>query len=227
MPIVAGCSSKNSSDTAGSATKPRRFLFLMPDGEPVRHETRPRRVREARAPGASNPRTMREARAHGAGHLEPKVEPQDDPNREHPPTPQTQLALVQPPAPAGPAAPAAIEEAFGTFWQTYPRREGKGTARTAFAKAVAKVGIARVLDGAARYAADPNLPERQLVPHPTTWLNGERWDDEPLPPRAGVRGQGQTRGQAAIDAYLGQRIAAPGRGVLHPPQPPTPKGLTR
>jgi hypothetical protein len=34
-----------------------------------------------------------------------------------------------------------------------------------------------------RYAADPNLPDKQFIPLPATWLNGDRWDDDPCPPR--------------------------------------------
>ena len=53
----------------------------------------------------------------------------------------------------------------------------------AFTKAARKVGAETVILGAKRYAADPNLPDRQFVPHPATWLNRGSWDDEPLPPR--------------------------------------------
>lgn len=73
---------------------------------------------------------------------------------------------------------------FADFWKTYPRRVGKGAARRAWAAAVRKTGDpAVVLVGARRYAADPNLPEPQFIPHPATWLNGERWADGPLPAR--------------------------------------------
>jgi hypothetical protein len=74
---------------------------------------------------------------------------------------------------------------FDEFWSTYPRREGKGAARTAFAKAVAKVETPSViLLGAERFAADPNR-EDGYTPHPATWLNQERWNDDPLPNRNG------------------------------------------
>lgn len=75
---------------------------------------------------------------------------------------------------------------FSEFWLVYPRREGRGKAETAFAKAVALVGAERVMAGARRFANDPNLPEdKSFIPHPATWLNQKRWDDEPLPARHG------------------------------------------
>ena len=72
---------------------------------------------------------------------------------------------------------------FLSFWQVYPRKAGKEAARRAFEKAVKSASVHEVLDGARRFAADPNLPEKQYIPHPATWLNAGRWDDEPLPAR--------------------------------------------
>ena len=46
-----------------------------------------------------------------------------------------------------------------------------------------------MLDGAVRLASDPNLPETQFIPYPSTWLNREGWNDEPYPDkvRAGAK----------------------------------------
>ena len=84
---------------------------------------------------------------------------------------------------------SAVNAAFDEFWGTYPNRLGKGEARRAFAKAVEQVGVQRVLDGVRRLAADPNLPPRQYVPRAATWLNQERWDDDPYPAREPVHAQ--------------------------------------
>lgn len=74
---------------------------------------------------------------------------------------------------------------FDEFWDAYPRKVGKKKARAKFAAAVKAAGDAqRVIDGAQRLAADPNLPEKRFIPHPTTWLERGGWDDEPLPGRA-------------------------------------------
>lgn len=73
---------------------------------------------------------------------------------------------------------------FDEFWSAYPRRVGKQKARGKFTAAVKRAGDARtVIRGARRLAADPNLPETQFIPHPTTWLERDGWEDDPLPPR--------------------------------------------
>lgn len=71
-------------------------------------------------------------------------------------------------------------EQFQIFWNTYPRKVGIANARKAFEKHAEKY-LAEMLDGAVRMASDPNLPETTFIPHPSTWLNREGWNDEPYP----------------------------------------------
>lgn len=75
------------------------------------------------------------------------------------------------------------DERFAMFWNIYPRKAGKQAAQRAFAKALNVATIETIIAGATRFAADPNLPPKQFIPHPATWLNGGCWDDEPLPDR--------------------------------------------
>ena len=83
----------------------------------------------------------------------------------------------------------SVNESFNEFWEVYPKHLQKGEARKAFFKAVQRVGDAdTILEGARRMAADPNLPVKQFIPYPATWLNRDGWDDEPFPPREGVPG---------------------------------------
>jgi len=70
------------------------------------------------------------------------------------------------------------DDLFEQFWAIYPRRIGKGSARTAFAKAAAKVIPETILQIAEQYAGKSDLPDLQFIPHPTTWLNQERWNDD-------------------------------------------------
>lgn len=69
-----------------------------------------------------------------------------------------------------------LEDQFNTFWRTYPRRISKGTARTAFAKAIRKTTLETILAAIEDYKRFK--PERIDYKHPATWLNGECWDDE-------------------------------------------------
>jgi len=70
--------------------------------------------------------------------------------------------------------------AFKSFWSAYPRRIGKGAARTAFAKACKYEDANVIIQGAMDYAkyCVESEAEMQFIPHASTWLNQERWDDE-------------------------------------------------
>lgn len=69
---------------------------------------------------------------------------------------------------------------FTEFWKIYPRKVGKADAKKAFIKALKKVDVTELIEGAQRLAADPNL-DIKYCPHATSWLNGERWADEAPP----------------------------------------------
>ena len=60
---------------------------------------------------------------------------------------------------------------------------GRKAAEKAYAKARREVPAGKLLVAVRRYAADPNLPGKEFIPHPATWLNEGRWDDDPLPER--------------------------------------------
>lgn len=73
-----------------------------------------------------------------------------------------------------------IEVEFETrFWPSYPRREDKGHARPAFKRARNKATLDLILAGVSRYADKVKGREKRFVCLPATWLNGERWLDEP------------------------------------------------
>lgn len=86
---------------------------------------------------------------------------------------------------------AAIESAFASFWHVYPRHTDKGSARRAWTAAVKKATPSVIIEGATRYANDPNRDEA-YTKHASTWLNAEAWDNPPLPPRAKPNGKAPT-----------------------------------
>jgi hypothetical protein len=90
-----------------------------------------------------------------------------------------------PSASTSPKPGADDDPQFVRFWAAYPRRIGKGQARRAWAKAVKGTDAEKIIEAASRFAADRGNQDPQFIPHPTTWLNGERWNDapDPLPPR--------------------------------------------
>lgn len=72
--------------------------------------------------------------------------------------------------------------AFEAFWRVWPRRQGKGAARRAFVNAVGRgVDPDTIIASAASYAQRCRDigKEAQFIPHPATWLNQERYDDDP------------------------------------------------
>ena len=82
-----------------------------------------------------------------------------------------------------------IHKLFARFWEIYPRKVGRAKAEIAFSKAL-KASVSgsgdiaeQIIAGAARLASDPNLPDKQFIPYPSTWLAREGWHDEPYPPR--------------------------------------------
>lgn len=89
-------------------------------------------------------------------------------------------------------------DAFDDFWAAYPKRQDKGHARTAWVKAVRKADVTVIVEGARQYGQDPNLPEPKFIPLAATWLNGERWEDGPLPDRRSAQG---------VDAKVSGHIA--------------------
>ncbi|MFF0821204.1 hypothetical protein ACFYUR_12535 [Micromonospora haikouensis] len=65
------------------------------------------------------------------------------------------------------------------FWEAYPRKTDKGHARKAWLKALRNGVDPGVLTRAAmQFRNHPKTPrDIKFVPHPTTWLNGERFND--------------------------------------------------
>lgn len=76
-----------------------------------------------------------------------------------------------------PSKKRAREDSFDIFWKTYPHKVGKGDARNAFVKAITRSDLLTMLDGVRRYIAS-KPPDRAWC-NPATWLNQDRWEDEP------------------------------------------------
>lgn len=79
--------------------------------------------------------------------------------------------------------PIVPQPTFDDFYEIYPVKKSKDAARRAWAKAIKRADPADIVDGARRFAGDPNLPEKQFIKHPATWLNGGCWEDDPEPQR--------------------------------------------
>lgn len=73
---------------------------------------------------------------------------------------------------------------FDEFWTTYPNKVNKQKARTSWNRLTDadKAAALRALPDHIGTWKDPNF-----IPHPTTWLNGRRWEDEIKPKHTGAR----------------------------------------
>lgn len=86
----------------------------------------------------------------------------------------------------------AKEEWFSRFWAAYPKKRNKARAKQAFfrIKKIEKVfPVMMQALGRQKASADWQKDGGQYIPLPTTWLNGERWEDveqvEVQPPAPG------------------------------------------
>jgi hypothetical protein len=74
--------------------------------------------------------------------------------------------------------PAKPSPEFDQFWISYPRKVGKEAARKAFTKAMTKTSTAKIMSGVEDLRLRVAGKDPQFTPHPATWLNDGRWDDE-------------------------------------------------
>jgi hypothetical protein len=69
---------------------------------------------------------------------------------------------------------------FSSFWRAYPRKIAKGDARKAWAQTKGlRPGLPAILGAiaCARSTEQWTIAGGKYIPHPSTWLRGERWDD--------------------------------------------------
>lgn len=74
---------------------------------------------------------------------------------------------------------------FWLFWQMYPRKIDKDRARRAWKKlSPARAMALAILEGLRLWKKCDQWQEERFIPHPTTWLNGRRWESTPPASRA-------------------------------------------
>jgi hypothetical protein len=76
---------------------------------------------------------------------------------------------------------------FDDFWAIYPRKVKKADALKAFKRARKTTDLEVILDAVKLYAKSVDGKEQSYVAHASSWLNGQRWEDEDVIP-AGAAG---------------------------------------
>ena len=103
------------------------------------------------------------------------------------------------PAIKPPKAPTKLptpryDELFKQFWEQYPRKTDKRKAEAAFIRLKPSDELVAQMIAALERQKQSDQWTRdggRFIPHPTTWLNGRRWEDEieaPRPPQNPTQG---------------------------------------
>jgi hypothetical protein len=71
-----------------------------------------------------------------------------------------------------------LSEAFEKAWRFYPRKIGKGAALKSFQKALKQIHGNELLSKIEEYSLAIGGSDIKYIPHLSTWLNQERWNDE-------------------------------------------------
>ena len=69
---------------------------------------------------------------------------------------------------------------FSLFWDSYPKKTGKGGAFTAWKRAKQRLEASVIVESVERHKLtdDWRKDGGQYIPHPQTWLNQRCWEDE-------------------------------------------------
>ncbi|MFI8394175.1 MULTISPECIES: YdaU family protein [Pseudomonas] len=91
------------------------------------------------------------------------------------------LTINQEPVDQKTPAQAPTEDLFPKFWKMYPNKKGKAAAEKAWKKLKVTADLfGQIAEGlAAQVVCEAWVKDGgQFIPHPATWLNGKRWEDE-------------------------------------------------
>ena len=67
---------------------------------------------------------------------------------------------------------------FSEFWDRYPRKASKAEAHKAYARAMKKIAHDDLMFALSERLPALEMKEQKFIPHASTWLNQERWNDE-------------------------------------------------
>lgn len=94
----------------------------------------------------------------------------------------------------------AREAEFEVFWSAYPRKEGKKKAKGVFEKVTTSLDILLEALERQKKSAQWSKDNGQFIPHPATWLNGKRWEDQPVMDAGIPKGASGALGEAELEA---------------------------
>lgn len=95
------------------------------------------------------------------------------------------------------------EEGFASFWDAYPRKEGRQKALEAFASVDAPLPLLLSALDAQKKSKQWQKDDGAFIPMPANWLNDRRWEDVPAPSAPAAR-QLDTDEQEAVRRMMTQ-----------------------
>lgn len=87
-----------------------------------------------------------------------------------------------------PIAPKQQQAAFAAFWDAVPHKIGKAAAEKAWRKLTPQDRVSARDNARAFYMWFSKTYPTASPVHPSTYLNGRRWEDEPIRPRTASTG---------------------------------------
>jgi hypothetical protein len=119
--------------------------------------------------------------AAGAETSQRRFSASDNPHRETAPLEdqggEDQTLLPLPP-PGGGRTPAP-PDLFDEFWAAYPRHISRKDAERAWVKACKLADPDKIVAAVRAYPFETDPARRTFIPYPATWLNRQRWNDDP------------------------------------------------
>ena len=91
-------------------------------------------------------------------------------------------------------------EDFERFWKEYPRKVNKQGALNAFLKIDEDIAVLLEALKNHKRSAQWTKDGGAFIPHPTTWLNQKRWEEELVPDQSIPKGASGTLGEAELEA---------------------------
>lgn len=120
------------------------------------------------------------------------------------PSPSPVSGTVSGSAPSTPISP------FDRFWSAYPRRTAKAAAERAWKRAKGDTRIEEILKAieAQKKTHAWKKNNGEFIPHPATWLNQGRWQDE-VKGEHGTRQQGNRNGSRPVTGAEQRQLGIP------------------
>lgn len=107
------------------------------------------------------------------------------------------------------------EISFADFWELYPRKQSKRAAEKAWHREI-KAGAdpREIIEGLRRQLPGFARKDKQFIPHPSTWLNQARWEDEDMPYAPSQASEYRCNAEAAHSA-IGNMLFGDENGADH------------